>query len=144
MCRTKEQDIPIPEPRKRGRKRKTTNPDSTLPAAESASVLQDISNVAKSTTIETDKSAKSKVPRSIEVIIDDNRPEGPDAETTSPDPLNLPPTKKERTPEVSESILPTSKGPDKHSPIAKTSKVPYRVGLSRKARIAPLLKIVRK
>ncbi|RHZ60035.1 hypothetical protein CDV55_104548 [Aspergillus turcosus] len=36
------------------------------------------------------------------------------------------------------------KGPDKHSPIAGTSKVPYRVGLSRKARIAPLLKIVRR
>jgi hypothetical protein len=31
----------------------------------------------------------------------------------------------------------------KHSPIA-TSKVPYRVGLSKKARIAPLLRIVRK
>ncbi|KAG2019533.1 hypothetical protein GB937_005081 [Aspergillus fischeri] len=36
------------------------------------------------------------------------------------------------------------KGPDKHSPIAGTSKVPYRVGLSRRARIAPLLKIVRR
>lgn len=36
------------------------------------------------------------------------------------------------------------KGPDKHSPIARTSKVPFRVGLSRKARIAPLLKVVRK
>ncbi|PKX95302.1 uncharacterized protein P174DRAFT_403959 [Aspergillus novofumigatus IBT 16806] len=36
------------------------------------------------------------------------------------------------------------KGPDKHSPIAGTSKVPYRVGLSRRARIAPLLKIIRR
>lgn len=36
-----------------------------------------------------------------------------------------------------------NKGPGKHSPIS-TGKVPYRVGLSRKARIAPLLKIVRR
>lgn len=35
-------------------------------------------------------------------------------------------------------------GPDKHSPISGTSKVPYRVGLSRRARIAPLLKVVRR
>ncbi|THC98662.1 hypothetical protein EYZ11_001865 [Aspergillus tanneri] len=38
----------------------------------------------------------------------------------------------------------TTKGPDKHSPISSTSKVPYRVGLSRRARISPLLKIVRR
>lgn len=37
-----------------------------------------------------------------------------------------------------------SAGPTKHSPIARTSKVPYRVGLSRRARIAPLLKIIRR
>lgn len=35
------------------------------------------------------------------------------------------------------------KGPDKHSPLA-SSKVAYRVGLSKKARIEPLLRIVRK
>ncbi|EFQ97031.1 hypothetical protein MGYG_00075 [Nannizzia gypsea CBS 118893] len=39
---------------------------------------------------------------------------------------------------------PALKGADKHSPIAVTAKVAYRVGLSRKARIAPLLKVVRK
>lgn len=36
-----------------------------------------------------------------------------------------------------------AKGPDKHSPIA-SSKVAYRVGLSKRARIEPLLRIVRK
>lgn len=36
------------------------------------------------------------------------------------------------------------KGPDKHSPISTTSRVPFRVGLSRRARIAPLLKIVKR
>lgn len=39
---------------------------------------------------------------------------------------------------------PASKGPGKHSPISSTSKVPYRVGLSKKARIAPLLKIIKR
>ena len=38
---------------------------------------------------------------------------------------------------------PPPKGPDKHSPIS-SGKVAYRVGLSKRARIAPLLRIVRK
>ncbi|KAJ5672057.1 hypothetical protein N7507_001184 [Penicillium longicatenatum] len=38
----------------------------------------------------------------------------------------------------------TRKGPAKPSPISSTGKVPYRVGLSKRARIAPLLKMVRK
>ncbi|KAL1985394.1 hypothetical protein VTN96DRAFT_7955 [Rasamsonia emersonii] len=77
---------------------------------------------------------------------------------TSPDPLLETPKKMtttkqlnndEASPEKTPSNAPgsaaaTTKGPDKHSPIARTSKVPFRVGLSRKARIAPLLKVVRK
>ena len=38
---------------------------------------------------------------------------------------------------------PADKGPGKHSPL-NTGKVPYRVGLSKRARIEPLLRIVRK
>ncbi|EEQ89468.1 uncharacterized protein BDCG_04588 [Blastomyces dermatitidis ER-3] len=38
----------------------------------------------------------------------------------------------------------TQRGPDKHSPITVNKKVSYRVGLSRTAKIAPLLKVVRK
>lgn len=37
----------------------------------------------------------------------------------------------------------TSKGPDRHSPIS-SGKVAYRIGLSKRARIEPLLRIVRK
>ncbi|MCJ1476803.1 hypothetical protein MMC13_005472 [Lambiella insularis] len=37
----------------------------------------------------------------------------------------------------------TTKGPGKHSPL-NTGKVPYRVGLSKRARIEPLLRVVRK
>ncbi|KAJ5256919.1 hypothetical protein N7478_013023 [Penicillium angulare] len=42
------------------------------------------------------------------------------------------------------SDIKAQKGVSKNSPITSTSKVPYRVGLSKRARIAPLLKIVRK
>ena len=41
------------------------------------------------------------------------------------------------------STTPAQKGPDKHSPIS-SGNVAYRVGLSKRARIAPLLRIVRK
>lgn len=38
----------------------------------------------------------------------------------------------------------SNRAPGQHSPISSTGKVPYRVGLSKRARIAPLLKVVRK
>ena len=41
------------------------------------------------------------------------------------------------------TCLSPEKGPDKHSPIS-SGKVAYRVGLSKRARIAPLLRVVRK
>ena len=51
------------------------------------------------------------------------------------------PTIQPKTPPKAET--PARKGPDKHSPISN-GKVTYRVGLSKRARIAPLLRIVRK
>ena len=56
---------------------------------------------------------------------------------TSPDRANAAP----ETPR--KSTTPAPKGPDKHSPIS-SGKVAYRVGLSKRARIAPLLRIMRK
>ena len=54
------------------------------------------------------------------------------------------PTKSMCPPETPrKSATPAAKGPDKHSPIS-SGKVAYRVGLSKRARIAPLLRIVRK
>ena len=46
-------------------------------------------------------------------------------------------------PETPPKQVSVSKGPDKHSPIS-SGKVSYRVGLSKRQRIAPLLRIVRK
>lgn len=56
-------------------------------------------------------------------------------------------TKETSAPEETMTPPPASssqKGPTKHSPISTTGSVPYRVGLSRRANIAPLLKVVRK
>ncbi|KKZ60742.1 hypothetical protein EMCG_04590 [[Emmonsia] crescens] len=58
----------------------------------------------------------------------------PSTTTPAPEPVETP-----KKPHVR-----AQKGPDKHSPITVNNKVPYRVGLSRTARIAPLLKVVRK
>ncbi|KAL3455876.1 hypothetical protein BJX64DRAFT_271557 [Aspergillus heterothallicus] len=53
----------------------------------------------------------------------------------------LPPETPEKT---TDPKTPSNKGPGKHSPISSTCKVPYRVGLSKRARIAPLLKIIKR
>lgn len=58
---------------------------------------------------------------------------------SSPSPSKL----KSVPPETPNKQGSLSKGPDKHSPIS-SGKVSYRVGLSKRQRIAPLLRIVRK
>ena len=58
--------------------------------------------------------------------------------STSPAKANTAPPETPHKP-----ATPAPKGPDKHSPIS-SGKVAYRVGLSKRARIAPLLRIVRK
>ncbi|KAK2734564.1 hypothetical protein FQN55_002606 [Onygenales sp. PD_40] len=85
-----------------------------------------------------------------------NNPTNP--EQNFPQTENNPPSPKaELQPTTTTTASPTStpqkppppppqhqKGPDKHSPITINKKISYRVGLSRTARIAPLLKVVRK
>lgn len=53
------------------------------------------------------------------------------------------PSPKQIIEELQTPKRPAKKGPDKHSPL-NSGKVPYRVGLSKRARIEPLLRIVRK
>ena len=62
----------------------------------------------------------------------------PPSSATSPE-KDMPPPETPRKP----TTPAPNKGPDKHSPIS-SGKVAYRVGLSKRARIAPLLTIVRK
>ena len=63
---------------------------------------------------------------------------------TTESPIETSPAKAIPPPETPQKpTTPAPKGPDKHSPIS-SGKVAYRVGLSKRARIAPLLRIVRK
>ncbi len=61
------------------------------------------------------------------------------AKTADPASLTTPP----KTPQKATQPSSAAKGPDKHSPL-NSSKVKFRVGLSKRARIEPLLKVVRK
>ncbi|KAJ9296467.1 hypothetical protein DTO271G3_5165 [Paecilomyces variotii] len=140
-----------PGPKKRGRKRKKTAelmiadppPQQNIPVdteTNEHTTPQDIpNNIIPPTTTEDEQST----------IHDDRdtvqKPTEPHNITPEPEiPTPKTPTAKPHDSTASTSQTTKTKGPDKHSPITSTSKVPYRVGLSRRARIAPLLKIVRK
>ena len=62
--------------------------------------------------------------------------EGAHASPSPPKPMSAPP-------ETPRKAVASHKGPDKHSPIS-SGKVAYRVGLSKRARIEPLLRIFRR
>ena len=66
-----------------------------------------------------------------------------DANKSKLGPLDSPPRHPQAAPPVQTPPNQAQKGPDKHSPL-NSGKVPYRVGLSKKARIEPLLKVMRK
>ncbi|KAJ5120719.1 uncharacterized protein N7515_010107 [Penicillium bovifimosum] len=142
-----------PAPKKRSRKRKQPiETDTETPEIE---------------TPEPTKPPEPKVPAKLAVVIDNSPKSVPTnicdetgmqeqqgqqqaesatappvipaaTETMAPQTPSKPDAKAVNTPQGA------GKGPDKHSPISARSAVPYRVGLSKRARIAPLLKMVRK
>ncbi|KAE8377044.1 hypothetical protein BDV26DRAFT_293599 [Aspergillus bertholletiae] len=158
------QPEPAPQPKKRGRKRKKTS-DLVVeekPRDEIDKKLSDIHTEQDQPTVsvtvdDTTKTMVAKnaihnldthdVSRDLEADSENTHSESTPELTTNENPPETP--KKS----VRELIAPSmeigtsgkgaNKGPGKHSPIS-TGKVPYRVGLSRRARIAPLLKIVRR
>lgn len=140
-----------PDPKKRGRKRKKTA--EMVPESTTESNVQEQSL----TTAEDTNANHETHPNSHDECNAVPASEEP--------PLNISPTKTQPPPEEpleepdrdreqttpstpkKPNILPTepkSQRPTKHSPISGTSKVPYRVGLSRRARIAPLLRVVKR
>jgi hypothetical protein len=132
------------EPKKRGRKKKSTTEGPPAAYVESSSVLQDISNTAHLSTKDEhnpngDQTGGSK-PNEI------SETEHPQKGMEATAPAAETPMKSESTAAKADGESPATvkQAPAKPSPILNTGKVPYRVGLSRRARIAPLLKIVRK
>ena len=155
-----------PGPKKRGRKRKKpagqTPADS--PAPEPVEWQTKIETPAPKVSVVVDNSPSS-VPASNSN--DEHTPEiqdkhqdqdlqaqaqaqaqatpEPHATTNeTPQTPSKPTTNLVETPQNQNQNQNAGKGPSKHSPISARSAVPLRVGLSKRARIAPLLKMVRK
>ena len=166
------QPEPVPAPKKRGRKRKKTSEPQPAEEAPAETNEHTPAQPEPNNTISDVLEGSTNGPNHNEQVPDDSADnqgqEQPPAPNPEPEPTSASPEtpkKQHPTPDHSnqQSHQDTStkprnndndnthtttndanKGPDKHSPIAGTSKVPYRVGLSRRARIAPLLKIVKR
>lgn len=115
-----------PAPKKRGRKRKTTSEQP----------------------IDVEASKENQTP-AIPAPVPEAAPELPVEKPTvqSADQTSVPDAPNEPTNPLPQTPQPDTKprkAPGAPSPMSSTGKVPYRVGLSKRARIAPLLKVVRK
>ncbi|KAL4752026.1 hypothetical protein BDW72DRAFT_192354 [Aspergillus terricola var. indicus] len=154
-------------PKKRGRKRKKTSEQldqeasaplavdeqdaqtTTFNAADNTPQLNDTHNdsgvlvvleTKKATGAQTSDLTES-ITKEDQAPLDLHPPASPAKPSEQAQPTQqTPETPQKRT----DPNTPSVKGPGKHSPISSTSKVPYRVGLSKKARIAPLLKIIKR
>ncbi|KAL4800699.1 hypothetical protein BDV19DRAFT_351978 [Aspergillus venezuelensis] len=144
-----------PAPKKRGRKKKKrTDEPEPAPQPENGLVAQRTVSIEEnhepgifvflppkpSTTRTQTPDVDTPNPITEDQPQESQEPQEPQ-NPNSPSPNTEPPeTPQKRT----DPKTPASKGPGKHSPISSTSKVPYRVGLSKRARIAPLLKIIKR
>lgn len=131
-------------PKKRGRKKKEVVQEAD-PSTENQAVLQDISNIQQQTAqqekhkdndVEMD-STKQKVADGVNTSNATKICETPTVEIQSKD---------NKQAEAVEIATPTQEKNKslRQTPISSAGRVPFRVGLSRRAQIAPLLKFVRK
>ncbi|KAJ5159564.1 uncharacterized protein N7482_006568 [Penicillium canariense] len=141
-----------PGPKKRGRKRKKTAEQLGSEAAPASKDQQQPpeAEATASNNAPTDTSTLNPDPEPqnepTEPVKEDNprQPESTTFNTVPCEPLPQTPQPTKGKDINSTTAKDSHKGPTKHSPILSTTKVPYRVGLSKRARIAPLLKVVRK
>ncbi|KKK20825.1 hypothetical protein P175DRAFT_0489631 [Aspergillus ochraceoroseus IBT 24754] len=145
---------PAPAPKKRGRKRKQTSEqldeetNTTNQHQEQPIILQEadaehpLENTNTNTTTST---GLSIVFESTSKPTDPETLEPPFITSTNPRESTEPSQPPETPKKSAGPQTPLGKGPrQQHSPISSTTKVPYRVGLSKRARIAPLLKIIKR
>lgn len=141
-------DIPPAEeatgPKKRGRKRKKTA--EAAPVAEEQQQPPEAEDVAShnAPTIEENPDPLPEPTEPTEPTKETPQLSKQEEPTITPDLLPQTPHRAEGKENDPATAKGSHKGPTKHSPIPSTTKVPYRVGLSKRARIAPLLKVVRK
>lgn len=150
-----------PAPTKRGRKRKKTAEQleqeaAALQAADEPGTQTAITNEEENNRVQQNEAdnesiTRTQTPEAENPITEEDQPApnplSEPRQTTSPAKISeqVPGHQHPETPQKpSGPKTPSTKGPGKHSPISSTSKVPYRVGLSKKARIAPLLKIIKR
>lgn len=132
--------------KKRGRgrpKKAANNAISTEPMQgeqEEKTQEEQHTAVLPSTELSTGPHEKqSGRPSSVAQVLNDKRmPQRPEVESFTPPPLSKMALEPTASPTPEKSTKPAS-----HSPINK-GKVPYRVGLSKRARIAPLLRILKR
>lgn len=141
-----------PTTKKRGRKRKKTAEQLAPEPDETTKENQPPEPPTNTTASEEQEKPPAMATESLEVEAGGNTTPDPTTATNTTHPTT-PKEAAPQTPQRSEQTksdpssntnLRSITGPRQHSPISSTSKVPYRVGLSKRARIAPLLKIVRK
>ncbi|KAJ5559019.1 hypothetical protein N7461_002991 [Penicillium sp. DV-2018c] len=162
----KAQEPPTPEkpaPKKRTRKRKqpieteipdteTATPEPTeLPGTKAPATNLAVVVNNSSTSMSTNANDESGMQATQEQEQEQAQQKQQNAESATDQPaaattaVPLPPqTPPKPNAKAVNTPVNAGKGPDKHSPISARSAVPYRVGLSKRARIAPLLKMVRK
>lgn len=141
-------------PKKRGRKRKQPAEQAETPSEAANTPVPEAATPAPKLAVIVDNSPRniSEANTSVDNVTSDiqtkERTPQP-ASDANPSPATTYDTPNPQTPSKPDAgsintPRNASKGPDKHSPISARSAVPYRVGLSKRARIAPLLKMVRK
>lgn len=132
-------EAPAPAPKKRGRKRKKP--------VEEPKEAPTTSEYPQSESKQEDPIASEAIEQPMPMPEPPKIDEKEDALSKQSESEATPQPNLATNPSTVESApqTPQLKKPRKvHSPISSTSKVPYRVGLSKRARIAPLLKVVRK
>ncbi|RAK73246.1 uncharacterized protein BO72DRAFT_247085 [Aspergillus fijiensis CBS 313.89] len=132
-----------PAPKKRGRKRKNPEPEPDTPA------LEEQEQIRLPEQSDTMGNPHGPDDDSLDNHLNNAHQGVREGEEQMPPPKQADPTPHPQPdPQPVETVpvtpLKPNKGPDKHSPISSSSKVPFRVGLSRRARIAPLLKVVKR
>ncbi|KAI1977611.1 hypothetical protein LOZ51_003607 [Ophidiomyces ophidiicola] len=156
-------EIPAPVPPRKKRSRKPKNADANVQPSlnepnkkfngpneskdtAEPSTLEYHSNLPENTTPQPHDPASPAAPSldTSDIKIQDTHPQQQKDSIEDQDHQEPIPSGKQEILLASTPQKAGAKGPDKHSPIAINNRVTYRVGLSRKARIAPLLKIIRK
>lgn len=135
-----------PVPKKRGRKRKQKEPVPEVAPEPPVEHEQPVSKEDEQ-SIDLPVVSKDQLENDVDTTLQ-NANQTPQDPAAVPEQQEVPPQtplKPEQNPSTPiAGSTNARKGLSKHSPISSTSKVPYRVGLSKRARIAPLLKMVRK